>query len=104
MNLSLLVFTPLIFGLLIVVLPSSLRAGFKYITLFATLVQLGISIWIYMHFQTGANFSGISQEGQFQFVQKLPWINLGLGSLGKMQIDYFVGIDGISVTMLLMTS
>ena len=102
--LSLLVFTPLIFGLLIVVLPSSLRAGFKYITLFATLVQLGISIWIYMHFQTGANFGGINQEGQFQFVQKLPWINLGLGSLGKMQIDYFVGIDGISVMMLLMTS
>jgi len=102
--LSLLVFTPLIFGLLIVVLPSSLRTGFKYITLLATVVQLGISIWIYMHFQTGANFGGINQEGQFQFVQKIPWINLGLGSLGKMQIDYFVGIDGISVTMLLMTS
>ncbi len=102
--LSLLVFTPLIFGLLIVVLPSSLRAGFKYITLLATLVQLGISIWIYLHFQTGASFGGINQEGQFQFVQKLPWINLGLGSLGKMQIDYFVGIDGISVAMLLMTS
>jgi NADH-quinone oxidoreductase subunit M len=102
--LSLLVFTPLLFGLLIVALPSSLRAGFKYITLLATLVQLGISIWIYLHFKTGANFAGINQEGQFQFVQKLPWINLGLGSLGKMQIDYFVGIDGISVTLLVMTS
>src|SRR6201996_5650564 len=102
--LTLLVFTPLIFGLLIVVLPLSLRAGFKYITLLATLVQLGISIWIYLHFQTGANFGGINQEGQFQFVQKVPWINLGLGSLGKMQIDYFVGIDGISVMMLLMSS
>jgi NADH-quinone oxidoreductase subunit M len=37
-------------------------------------------------------------------VQKLPWISLDLGSMGKMQIDYFVGIDGISVTLLVMTS
>src|ERR1700761_6026595 len=102
--LTLLVFTPLIFGLLIVVLPLSLRAGFKYITLLATLVQLGISIWIYLHFQTGANFGGINQEGQFQFVQKIPWINLDLGTMGRMQIDYFVGIDGISITLVLMTS
>src|SRR3978361_1254820 len=43
-------------------------------------------------------------EGQFQFLQKLPWINLNLGSMGKMQIDYFVGIDGISIMMVLMTS
>ena len=102
--LSLLIFTPLLFGLLIVVLPSSVRGSFKYITLLATLVQLGISIWIYLHFKTGAEYAGINNESQFQFMQKLPWINLGLGSLGKMQIDYFVGIDGISVTLVLMTS
>src|SRR5882672_5407273 len=102
--LSLLIFTPLLFGLLIILLPSSWRASFKYITLLATLVQLGISIWIYLHFKTGAEYAGINNESQFQFMQKLPWINLGLGSMGKMQIDYFVGIDGISVTLVLMTS
>lgn len=101
--LSLLIFIPLLFGLIIVVLPSSLRASFKYITLLATLVQLAISIFLYLHFQTGADHAGINNEAQFQFVQKLPWINLGLGSLGKMQIDYFVGIDGISITLVVMT-
>src|SRR6195952_4738231 len=102
--LSLLIFTPLLFGLLIILLPSAWRAGYKYIALLATLVQLGISIWMYMHFKTGAGYAGISNEGQFQFVQKIPWINLDLGAMGKMQIDYFVGIDGISITLLLMTS
>ena len=92
------------FALLIVVLPSSMRAGFKYITLAATLVQLGLSILMYLYFQTGANFAGVSNESQFQFVQKLSWINLNLGSMGKMQIEYFVGIDGISITLVLMTS
>jgi NADH-quinone oxidoreductase subunit M len=51
-----------------------------------------------------AAFAGINHEDQFQFVQKLPWISLDLGGMGKMQIEYFVGIDGISVTLLVMTS
>src|SRR6195952_374281 len=102
--LSLLIFTPLLFGLLIILLPSAWRAGYKYIALLATLVQLGISVWMYLHFKTGAGYGGINNEGQFQYVQKLPWIDLNLGTLGKMQIDYFVGIDGISITLVLMTS
>ncbi|RFZ85653.1 NADH-quinone oxidoreductase subunit M [Mucilaginibacter terrenus] len=101
--LTLLIFTPALFGLIILLLPSSLRVAYKYITLAATLVQLGISIWMYFNFQTGAGFAGINHEEQFQFVQKLPWIHLDLGALGRMQIDYFVGIDGISITLMVMT-
>ena len=104
MILTLLIFTPILFGLIIALMPSAWRFSFKYITLLATLVQLGMSIWIYCNFKTGAGFAGISHEAQFQFVQKLHWINLDLGSIGKMQIDYFVGIDGISVTLLVMSS
>jgi NADH-quinone oxidoreductase subunit M len=102
--LTLLIFTPILFGLIIALMPSKWRGSFKYITLLATLVQLGMCIWIYCSFKSGAAFGGINHEGQFQFMQKLPWINLDLGTMGKMQIDYFVGIDGISVTLLLMSS
>jgi NADH-quinone oxidoreductase subunit M len=102
--LTLLIFTPLLFGFIIAIMPSSWRGSFKYIALVATLVQLGMSIWIYCNFKTGAAFGGINHEGQFQFVQKLSWINLDLGALGKMQIDYFVGIDGLSIALLVMTS
>jgi len=102
--LTLLIFTPILFGLIIALLPPKWRGTYKYITLLATLVQLGISVWIYCNFKTGAAFSGINHEDQFQFVQKLPWIDLDLGVLGKMQIDYFVGIDGVSVALLVMTS
>lgn len=102
--LSILIFTPLLFGLLIIILPSAWRASFKYITLFATLVQLGISIWIYQHFKTGPQYAGVNAEHSFQFIQKLPWINLDLGTLGRMQIEYFVGIDGLSVALVVMSS
>ncbi|MDB5115245.1 MAG: oxidoreductase [Mucilaginibacter sp.] len=102
--LTILIFIPLLFGLVIALMPSDWRGSFKYITLLATLVQLGISVWIYLHFKTGAAYGGVVTESQFQFVQKLPWINLDLGSMGRMQMDYFVGIDGISITLLVMTS
>ena len=102
--LTLLIFTPVLFGFIIAVMPSAWRVSFKYIALLATLVQLGLSIWIYCNFKTGSGFGGINQESQFQFMHKLPWINLDLGIMGKMQIDYFVGIDGLSVALLVMTS
>jgi NADH-quinone oxidoreductase subunit M len=102
--LTLLIFSPILFGIIILVLPTELRNIFKHITLLATLVQLGISIWLYLNFKTGAAFAGINHEGQYQFVEKLHWIGLNLGSMGKMQIDYFVGVDGISIMMLVMSS
>lgn len=102
--LTLLLLIPVLFGIIIMLLPSSLRGSFKYLTLLATLIQLGISIWMYLHFKTGVAYGGINHEDQYQFVQKLPWISLNLGSMGKMQIDYFVGIDGMSITLLVMTS
>jgi NADH-quinone oxidoreductase subunit M len=102
--LTLLIFSPILFGLLILVLPTELRNIFKHITLLATLVQLGISIWLYLNFKTGAAFAGINHESQYQFVEKLHWIGLNLGGMGKMQIDYFVGVDGISIMLLLMSS
>jgi NADH-quinone oxidoreductase subunit M len=102
--LTLLIFIPALFGLLILLLPAAWRQSFKYVTLAATLIQLGLSIYLYLNFKTGTPYGGISQEGQFQFVQKLPWISLNLGSAGRMQIDYFVGIDGISVLLMVMTA
>ncbi|QKJ29121.1 NADH-quinone oxidoreductase subunit M [Mucilaginibacter mali] len=101
--LTLLIFVPVLFALVIWVMPSAWRGSFKYITLGATLVQLCLAVWIYCNFKTGAGFGGINTEGGYQFVQKLPWINLSLGDT-KLQIDYFIGIDGVSVALLLMSS
>ncbi|WP_158824822.1 complex I subunit 4 family protein [Mucilaginibacter lacusdianchii] len=102
--LTLLIFTPALFGLIILALPSSFRASFKYITLLATLLQVGMSAFMYLNFKTGAAFGGINQESQYQFVHKLPWISLNLGTVGKMQIDYFVGADGMSIMLLVMSA
>ena len=102
--LSLIIFLPIPFGIIILMLPASLRSICKDINLLAALLQLGLSVWLFCKFKTGALFAGVNHEGQYQFVEKLHWIGLNLGGMGKMQIDYFVGVDGISVVLLLMSS
>lgn len=102
--LSLLIFTPLLFGLVLLLLPDSFRNSFKYLALAATIVQLILSGWLYFNFQTGASFSGINYESQYQFTEKLSWISLNLGNLGKLQVDYFIGVDGLSIGLLFMSS
>ena len=48
---------------------------------------------------------GIFQESSFQFVEKFRWIEIaGLSWLGTIKVDYFLGIDGISMPMILLTA
>jgi NADH-quinone oxidoreductase subunit M len=100
--LSILIFLPLLAALLILMLPSSLQKQYKYISVGVSVFQLLISAYIYLNFDD--TLAGVHLENQFQFVEKLPWINLNLGSLGKLQIEYFVGIDGLSLPFLVLTS
>jgi NADH-quinone oxidoreductase subunit M len=98
--LTLIIFVPLLAGLIILLMPSKWRVVFRYVTLLTTLVQFAVSLFIYCEFKTGPGYGGVNHEQQFQFVQKLHWINLDLGPIGKMQIDYVVGIDGLSIAFL----
>lgn len=100
--LSFLIFSPLVAAVLIAVLPSSLRQSYKYIALVFTLIQLIVSGWLYGQFDNTA--SGINTADGFQYVEQVPWIHLSLGSLGQLEIDYFLGIDGISMPLLVLSA
>ncbi|WP_461488675.1 complex I subunit 4 family protein [Pontibacter sp. HJ8] len=98
--LSGLIFTPLLAALVVLLLPARLQKPMKAIALLGTLVQLGLAILLYLRFDGHAPANG--QTG-YQFVQKLDWISFSLGSLGRFQIEYFVGVDGVSISMVLLT-
>jgi NADH-quinone oxidoreductase subunit M len=99
--LSLIIFTPILALLAVLMLPDKAQRGFKLITLAATGVQLLLSIWIYFLF--AHHEKGISSLAGFQFVEKYSWITLDLGNLGHLAINYLVGVDGLNVSMLLLT-
>lgn len=95
--LTILIFLPLVFGILILLMPKSLSAYFKYLTVIVSLAQLAIASWLYYQFRTGVNFAGVSNLQQYQWVEKLDWIRLDVGSFGTLQIDYLLGVDGFSI-------
>jgi NADH-quinone oxidoreductase subunit M len=56
-----------------------------------------------------ANFNmaaaGINDPKSFQFTERFSWIRIsGLGVFGNVAIDYYMGVDGLSVTMVLLTA
>lgn len=102
--LSILIFLPLVAALAIIVLPSGFRDKFKFIALGTSMVQFFISLFIYLNFNNSSGFAGVNKESQFQYLEKVSWIRLDLGSIGKLEIDYLLGIDGISMPFLILSA
>ncbi|WP_026464075.1 complex I subunit 4 family protein [Adhaeribacter aquaticus] len=98
--LSSLIFIPLLTVLLILLLPKQMEGAIKSVSLVATILQMVLSCWLFFNFNPTA--SATTDQG-YQFVEKLNWISLNLQSLGHLQIQYFLGVDGISLSMVLLT-
>ncbi len=86
--LSVIVFTPLIAGLLILLIPSDRKTEVRMTALAAATFALLLSIWVYFSYDVAA--------GGYQFVEKIPW----LPALG---ISYHVGVDGMNAPLVLLT-
>ncbi|HAS39182.1 MAG TPA: oxidoreductase [Microscillaceae bacterium] len=102
--LSLIVLLPLAACGLLLLVPNRQVRLFKITTLLVTAVQLVTSIWAYVQFETGKKLVGVAQQSSYQFVEKLEWIRLDLGSFGQLSIDYFLGVDGVGIAMILLSS
>jgi NADH-quinone oxidoreductase subunit M len=98
--LSSLIFVPLLAALVILVLPQRAVAGIKLVSVLATGLVLVLSVGLFLDFDPAG--SVLASQG-YQYVQQLDWISLNLHSLGLLQIQYFVGVDGISLSLVLLT-
>src|SRR5229473_425239 len=87
--LTLITFIPLIGMILILFCPGSLKGTYKWIAAAATVPQLVIAAWLYANFDTAT--------ASLQFIERYPWIS-------AYHIYYFMGIDGISISMVLLTA
>lgn len=87
--LTLITFVPLIGMILILICPAALKDGYKWIAAAATLLQLVIAGWLFADFNTNTT--------AIQFVERYPWIR-------AYHIFYFLGVDGISISMVLLTA
>lgn len=85
--LTLIIALPLLTGIVILLLPASEKKAPRVLALISGLVTLLLSIRVYASYDLAT--------GGYQFVQKLDW----LPALG---ISYHVGVDGISLPLILL--
>jgi NADH-quinone oxidoreductase subunit M len=101
--LSVITFLPVLGMLIIMFLPKTQTQVIKSLTLLITSIQLILAIVILANYNYAAG--GINDPTSFQFIEKFKWIDIsGFAWIGKIKIDYFLGIDGLSVVMVLLTA
>lgn len=93
--LTYLIFTPIAVALLALFIPDEAKKTFRILTLGASVLQLFILVLIID--QTNAEFSS------FQLMEKINWFSIDLGSWGILQAEYFLGLDGMSFSMVSLT-
>jgi NADH-quinone oxidoreductase subunit M len=101
--LSLITFLPVLGMIIILALPNTQSKIIKSLTLLITGIQVALAIII----MTNYNYAlgGVFEEASFQFKEHWRWIDIdGFSWLGKIKIDYFIGIDGISAPLILLTA
>ena len=87
--LSVIIFTPLAAGLILLLVPAERKNLVRWISLAAAIIVLGLSAGLYASYDINA--------GGYQFIERIPW----LPALG---ITYAAGVDGISMPMVLMAA
>ncbi len=98
-----LTFLPVLAMVLVLLLPKEQKGAIRWTTLVATFIQLVLAVLVFMRFDRG--LSGINTAAGMQFVERLPWIDVkSVAWFGRIHIEYFLGIDGLSVVMVLLTA
>jgi NADH-quinone oxidoreductase subunit M len=87
--LTLITFIPLIGAVVILSLPNAMTPAFKWVAAATTVPQLLIAAWLYENFDTTTT--------AVQFAEKAPW-------MAAYHINYFMGVDGLSISMVLLTA
>ena len=87
--LSWMTFMPVIGAAVIMFIPAQRKEIIKTVAAAAAAVPLILAVQLYMQFDRAST--------GFQFVEHYTWIK-------SFNIEYFVGVDGISVAMVLLTA
>ncbi|MEO1219430.1 MAG: NADH-quinone oxidoreductase subunit M [Bacteroidota bacterium] len=99
--LSTIVWLPILSLGLLLWVPARYAGVFRWIALGTTLCQgLGIG-WVARGLQPVGLDTYATTQG-LQFVERWAWMRLPLGSSGVLSLDYFLGVDGFNIGLLLL--
>lgn len=98
-----LTFLPLLGMIAVMLMPKVNASSIKWVALITTLLQLLIAVFIWINFNSA--LTGINDPSGFQYVEKARWIDIkDFPWIGNIEIDYFLGLDGLSLPMIMLTA
>jgi NADH-quinone oxidoreductase subunit M len=101
--LSWITFLPVIGMIIVLLIPKEARSAMKWTAVGITFLQVVLAVVIYANFNY--NLGGINSQEGMQFVEKAKWIDIkSVSWFGRVLIEYFLGVDGISVPMVILTA
>lgn len=101
--LTFLTFLPVLGMVIILFLHKDNAAAIKVTTLIMTGLQVVLAVFLLTNFNYSAG--GINDVKSFQFVERFKWIQIdAFPWIGTIKIDYFMGVDGLSTPMVLLTA
>ena len=85
---------PLLGALILLFVPGTQKMTVRYVAAFFAAIMLGLSIYIFAAYQM--------HGGEIQMQLKVTWVE-NTGFVGPNGIRFYLGVDGISATMALLT-
>lgn len=96
-------FLPVLGMLIILFLPSDKPEPIRWVAAGITGIQVILAALIFRNFDR--TITGINDASTFQFVEHFSWITVdAVPWLGRIEINYFLGIDGLSILMVVLTA
>lgn len=95
--LSIITLSPIAFAVIILMLPKERGENARMLGLAAMILGLMLSAYVYISYLTNLPASGLPWEETLAYVEEYAWVP----SLG---LNYIVGVDGLSATLVLLTS
>ncbi len=97
------VFLPVLGMLVVLLLPDHKANAIRWTALVVTGIQVLLAAIIFGIFDRSK--LGINDPDTFQFVEQFNWITVeAVPWVGQIDINYFLGIDGLSVIMVILTA
>lgn len=91
MELSILVFLPIVAAAVVLALPRRYEQQAKYVALIAAIAIFAISVQMFFGLDKGAT--------GFQYVVREDWVKIG-----AFNLQYFMGVDGLSMPLIVLTT
>jgi len=100
--LSILIFLPLLGLLGLVFIQGEEHTKYRWISVAVTAIQLCITLFLFIEFKP--EYFQFHSYDSLVYMEKANWFQLSIGELGILSINYFIGVDGLSLSLLLLSA